>query len=90
MPIIKIPTPLRPHTDGKRELELEGRTAGEVLDALCTLYPIMREHLYGEKGELRKFVNIILGENHIKDLQGLDTSLAGGDILRILASISGG
>ena len=90
MPIIKIPTPLRPHTEGKRELELAGKTAGEVLNALCSLYPEFREHFFTENGELRKFVNIILGETHIKDLQGLDTPLADGDILRILASISGG
>ncbi len=90
MPIIKIPTPLRPHTEGKRELELKGKTAGEVLDALCAIYPVFREHFYDESGKLRKFVNIILGESHIKDLQGLNTPLADDDILRILASISGG
>jgi molybdopterin converting factor small subunit len=90
MPIIKIPTPLRPHTDGKRELELEGKTAGEVLDALLASYPDLKDHFYDENGELRKFVNIILGESHIKDLQGLDTPLEDDDILRILASISGG
>ena len=90
MPIIKIPTPLRPHTDGKRELELEGKTAGEVLAALLALYPDLNDHFYDEKGEMRKFVNIILGESHIRDLQGLDTPLADDDILRILASISGG
>ncbi len=90
MPIIKIPTPLRPHTDGKRELELAGKTAGEVLAALCALYPELGAHFYDEKGELRKFVNVIFGESHIKDLQGLDTPLEEGDVLRILASISGG
>ena len=90
MPIIKIPTPLRPHTDGKRELELEGKTAGEVLAALLALYPDLNDHFYDEKVEMRKFVNIILGESHIRDLQGLDTPLADDDILRILASISGG
>ena len=90
MPIIKIPTPLRPHTDGKRELELEGQTAGEVLAALLALYPDLNDHFYAENGEMRKFINIILGESHIRDLQGLETPLADDDILRILASISGG
>ena len=90
MPIIKIPTPLRPYTDGKRELTLQGETAGEVLDALLKHHPELSDHFYNENGEMRKSVNIILGENHIKDLQGLDTPLAEDDILRILASISGG
>lgn len=90
MPIIKIPTPLRPHTDGKHELKLEGKTAGEVLNSLCILYPEFREHFYTENGELRKFVNIILGENHIKDLQGLDTPLEEDDILHVIPSIAGG
>ena len=90
MPIIKIPTPLRPHTDGKSELELEGKTVGEMLAALLARYPDLRDHFYDENGELRKFVTIVLGENRIKDLQGFDTPLADDDILRILASISGG
>jgi len=90
MPIIKIPTPLRPHAGGKREFELEGKTAGEALAALLARYPELNDHFYNKKGELRRSVNIILGENHIKDLQGLDTPLEDGNILRILASISGG
>lgn len=90
MPIIKIPTPLRPYTDSKRELELEGKTAGEALAALLVRYPDLRDHFYTENGELRKSVNIILGENHIKDLQGFDTPLQDDDVLHILASISGG
>lgn len=90
MPTIKIPTSLRQHTDGKRELELEGKTAGEALSALLALHPELNDHFYNENGELRKFVNIALGKSNIKDLHGLDTPLKDDDILRILASISGG
>lgn len=90
MPTIKIPTSLRQHTDGERELELAGETAGEVLTALLTRYPELNDHFYDENGKLRKFVNIALGKSNIKDLQGLDTPLQDDDTLRVLASISGG
>jgi sulfur-carrier protein adenylyltransferase/sulfurtransferase len=41
-------------------------------------------------GDLRNFVNLFLGENNIKDLQGLETPLNEGDTLRLIPSIAGG
>lgn len=90
MPIIKIPTKLRPHTEGKRELTLAVTTVGEAVTALLARYPHLREHFYNDRGDLRPSMTLVVGESHIKDLQGLDTPLGEGDILRILASISGG
>ena len=90
MPIIKIPTPLRAYADDKSELELNGQTVSEVLDALLEQHPELTDHFYDESGEPRRFINIILGENHIKDLQGLDTPLNEEDVLRIIPNIAGG
>ena len=57
---------------------------------LVEQYPTLEQHLYSSKGELRAFVNLFLGENNIKDLQGLDTPLNEGDTLRLIPSIAGG
>jgi molybdopterin converting factor small subunit len=39
---------------------------------------------------LRAFVNLFLGENNIKDLQGLETPLDENDRLILIPSIAGG
>jgi molybdopterin converting factor small subunit len=57
---------------------------------LVEQYPTLEQHLYNGHGDLRNFVNLFLGENNIKDLQGLETPLNEGDTLRLIPSIAGG
>lgn len=89
MPTIKIPTPLRSYTGGQAEIAVEGATVGAVLDNLVTRFPDLRHDLYnGDK--LRDFVNVFVGEEDIRFLEGLETEVEAGDKLRIIPSIAGG
>jgi adenylyltransferase/sulfurtransferase len=54
------------------------------------LYPALRPHLFNSQGNMRPFVNLFLGEDHIKVLQGLDTPLGAEDELRLVPSVAGG
>lgn len=90
MPTIRIPTPLRPYADGRAEVSIAGSTVGKALDALTTHYPSLRQHLYGDTGELRSFVNIYLNQSDIRELSGVDTPLNEADRLMIVPSIAGG
>jgi molybdopterin converting factor small subunit len=89
MPTLKIPTPLRTYTGGQAEVTVSGATAGEALQSLVTQFPALKQHLYtGET--LRPFVNLFLGPDNVKDLQGLETPLAEDAQLRLIPSIAGG
>ena len=90
MPVLKIPTPLRYYTDGKAEVSVQGANVGAAMQDLVAQYPTLETHLYSGSGELRAFVNLFLGENNIRDLQGLATPLQAGDTLRLIPSIAGG
>jgi len=90
MPILRIPTPLRPYTDGQIEISVQGQNVGEALGDLTSQYPELKKHLYSDAGELRAFVNLFLGEEDIRHLQGADTLLNEDDKLRIIPSIAGG
>lgn len=90
MSILKIPTPLRTYTNGKAEVAVNGGTVASALNSLTGQYPALRPHLFNEVGELRAFVNLFLGENNIKDLQGLETPLEEDDRLILIPSIAGG
>lgn len=90
MPKIKIPALLRPYTNGSKEVDVEAENVNTALDSLCKLYPNLGKNLYNNKGKLHSFVNISLGDNHIKELEGLETPLKEEDHIQIIPSISGG
>ena len=90
MTILRVPTPLRPYTGGKSEIELQGTTVAEAMRHLIELYPTLKPHLYNGSGELRPFVNLFLNDENIKDLQGLETTLGETDRLMLIPSIAGG
>ncbi len=84
---IKLPTVLRPFAGGADRVEADGATVGEVVAALD---PVLRRRLTDEQGAVRRHVNIYLGNDNIRDLDGLGTPLKDGDELIILPSIAGG
>ena len=46
MPVVRIPTPLRSHTGGKDSVEAPGSTVGEVLSAVVTAHPELKDRLF--------------------------------------------
>jgi molybdopterin converting factor small subunit len=88
--MLRIPTPLRPYTSGNSEVSIGGSNVSEALTDLTTQFPTIKPHIFNEAGELRPFVNLFLGENNIKDLQGVDTPVQDGDRLVLIPSIAGG
>jgi molybdopterin converting factor small subunit len=90
MTTLRIPTPLRAYTSGKSEVNVTGVKISEALTDLTTQFPAIKPHLFNEGGELRPFVNLFVGENNIKDLQGVDTPIKDGDRIMLIPSIAGG
>ena len=90
MPTLKIPTPLRPYTDGEGVITLPGETVADVLSAVVERHPELKKHLFNDEEKLRPFVNVFLGEENVNQLEGLGTSLEENDTLLIIPSIAGG
>jgi len=90
MTALRIPTPLRPYAEGQSEINVKGATVGEALDDLVTQFPTLKKHLFTENAELRPFVNLFLGDEDVRHLQGVETPLKEGDKLMIIPSIAGG
>jgi len=90
MPTLRIPTPLRPYTEGQTEVPLQGDTVGAALNDLTGRYPALRQHLFTESGDLRAFVNLFLNEEDIRHMEGVDTPLDETDKLMLIPSIAGG
>ena len=87
---VVIPTPLRQFAGGKSEIEVEAATAGEALEKLTTEHGDLKKHLYNDGGNLRNFVNVYVGDEDIRDLDGLQTEVKSGGEILIVPSIAGG
>jgi MoaD family protein len=87
--VVKIPAQLRAVTDGEGEIEVEGSTVGEALDAVFDEHDDLRERIT-EDGGLRRFVNVYVSGEDIRFRDGLETELSDGDEVTILPAVAGG
>ena len=87
---VRIPTPLRKLTQDKDTVSVSGRTVREAMENVVQQYPGVKERLYDEQGELRRFVNIYLNDEDIRFAQGRDTTVKDGDEISIIPAIAGG
>jgi molybdopterin synthase sulfur carrier subunit len=90
MPVtVKLPTQLRDAVGGAASVQAEGTTVGEALESVFETHGELRERLY-QDGGLRRFVNVYLGGEDIRFLDGLDTAVPAGGELTILPAVAGG
>lgn len=87
---VRIPTPLRPMTGGKGEVETHASDIQSLIASLNGQFPGLKDRVCDEKGEIRRFVNIYLNEEDIRFMQGKDTPLKDGDEVSIVPAIAGG
>ncbi len=87
---VRVPTPLQKLTGDKSEVSAEGKTIKEVIDNMEGNFPGIKERLYSEEGELRKFINIYINEEDIRFLQSDDTEVNDNDVISIIPAIAGG
>ena len=72
------------------EAQVDGATVGEALDSLYTQHGELRQRIADDGGSLRRFVNVYLGGEDIRFLDGLETPVKDGDELTILPAVAGG
>jgi molybdopterin/thiamine biosynthesis adenylyltransferase/rhodanese-related sulfurtransferase/molybdopterin converting factor small subunit len=91
MPVtVLIPTPLRPFTDQRAVVHVEGRDVRELLQNLTAAHADLRPHLFTADGHLRSFVNIYVNDEDIRFLGKEQTPVGPADTLSIVPSVAGG
>lgn len=79
---------LREQVQGQREVLAEGETVRQVLEDLIARYPSLGALLF-EHDELTPFVNVYVGRNDVRTLDGLATPVNGGSVI-LLPAMAGG
>jgi molybdopterin converting factor small subunit len=87
---VSIPTALRQYAGGNASVEFASGPVGQLLANLVERHPQLGKQLYNEQGELRSFVNIYIGDEDIRYLQGVETPVPDGEMVSIIPAIAGG
>ena len=87
---VRIPTILRTYTDGESEVSAEGDTLAAVLDDLDANYSGIKGRVLDEGGELRRFVNVYVGNNDVRFLENLATPTPDGTQISVIPAVAGG
>ena len=87
---VRIPTILRTYTAGESEVTATGGTLAEVLDDLDASYAGIKGRILDEQGELRRFVNVYVGNEDVRFLDHLDTPTPDGSQVSVIPAVAGG
>ena len=88
--MVYIPTPFRRFAGNQTYVKAEGKTVGEVLDALGKSYPTLKHLIYNEADEIPGHINIYINSQEIHSLQGKNTPVSDGDEMAVIPAIAGG
>ena len=87
---VRIPTILRTYTGGESEVTAAGATLAEVLDDLDGNYSGIKGRILDESGELRRFVNVYVGNDDVRFLENLATPTPDGTQISVIPAVAGG
>ncbi len=86
---VRIPSSLRATVGGQARVTVEGATVGDALDHLEQTYPALQGRLRDDKGTVTRFINLFVGGEDVRLLDGLQTPLDGSE-LSIVPAVAGG
>jgi molybdopterin synthase sulfur carrier subunit len=89
MATIRIPPILRPDAGGNRQVEAQGGTVREALEALVAEYPALRDRIF-DGDELPQFLNVFIDGSDVRLLDGLESEVAPGATVILLPAVAGG
>ena len=89
---VVLPRALTPYSKGVGTVRLDApcATVAEALAEVTARWPAVTDRVLTEQGEIRRHVNVFVGEESVRFLDGLATPVADGDTITIVPAVSGG
>jgi molybdopterin converting factor small subunit len=87
---VLLPNAFQKHTDNVRELTSTAANLPELVSEIEERFPALRQHLRGEDGQIRRFINFYVNEEDIRFLGNEKYSFQDGDEVLVIPSIAGG
>ena len=87
---VHLPLALREFVGGQERITVAGGTVRQALGELARKHPLAGARILGPEGNLRRHVNVFLGEINVRDRQGLESRIETGDEIFIIPAVAGG
>jgi molybdopterin converting factor small subunit len=87
---IHVPGLLRKYCAGASQLSIPACTVRATLEHLERSQSALYCNVCDETGKVRRHLNVFVNSNNVRDLDGVDTKLAPGDVVTFLPAVSGG
>jgi molybdopterin synthase sulfur carrier subunit len=81
---------LRAYCGGAEQLSISALTVRAALEDLGRSQSALYRNICDETGAVRRHLNVFVNSDNVRDLDGVDTTLAPGDVVTILPAVSGG
>ncbi len=86
---VRIPSSLRAIVGGQTRVSVEGATVGDAIAHLEQTYPALQGRLRDDSGSVTRYINLFVGGEDVRLLDGLKTPLDGSE-LSIVPAVAGG
>jgi molybdopterin converting factor small subunit len=90
MPILRVPNVISYYTEKQTQFEVSGVTALEAVRSAVEKYPQLKFHVFDKDGNLRRHIYLFVNDVNVKELDGNETKVGEGDVVRLLAAAAGG
>ena len=87
---IFIPTPLRRFTENRSSVSVLAQNVAEAISSLIKAHPDLTPYIYDDEKKIRKHVRLYLGDDDIREKNGIETVVNDGDEISIIPAIAGG
>lgn len=87
---LHVAGPLRAYCAGAARISIAAGTVRAALEDLERNQAALYRNLCDETGAVRRHLNVFVNSDNVRDLEGVDTTLAAGDVLTFLPAVSGG
>lgn len=90
MATVLVPTPLRRLTGGQSKVDVDGADVGALIQAIDSQFPGVADKVLDGDGNVKRFINVFVNDDEIRQLDGLNTPVGANDKVSIVPAMAGG
>jgi len=87
---VRMPGVLRDAVGGEAKIEASGATLADVFADIDRRHPGFRSRVLDDRGALRSYVNVYVGDTDARDSGGLGTAVPEGSEVMVIPAMAGG
>src|SRR4051794_6150307 len=87
---VLLPNAFQKHTNNVKEISSTAANLPELVTDIEGRFPALRQHLRGDDGQIRRFINFYVNEEDIRFLGNEKYAFQEGDEVLVIPSIAGG